>query len=124
VGVLRLTCRAEAAGYVVDLVLEGVGPRRVATARLGSGLTAQDQEDARWYLEDFLQYPVEPAPQIARRVEDRLAVLGEDLFTRVFRASADAEMLWDAIVGSLADLRVEVVAGAEGLVGGAVGVAA
>ena len=116
-GVLRLTCRAEAAGFMVDLVLEGLGPRRVATARLGPGLTAQDQEDVRWYLEEYLQYPVEPAPQIARRVEERLAVLGEELFTQVFRASTDTKMLWDAIGGSLGDLRVEVVAGAEGLMG-------
>ena len=58
----------------MDLVLEGIGARRSATARLGLGLKERDREDMRWYLEDYLQYPAESASQIARRVEGRLAV--------------------------------------------------
>ena len=30
-------------------------------------LTDQEQEDLRWYLEEYLNYPVDPAPQIASR---------------------------------------------------------
>jgi tetratricopeptide (TPR) repeat protein len=100
---------------VVDLVLEGVGgARRAAVARLGVGLSGQDREDVRWYLEDYLQYPVAPAPAIAARVEGRLAELGAELFGQVFAADRDAIRLWDGLAGVLPQLRVEVDAGVAG----------
>ena len=101
VGVLRLGCRAVGAGFVVDLVLEGAGAPRSAAARLEVGLSGQDREDLRWYLEDYLQYPVAPAPAIAARVEARLAELGADLFAQVFEADRDTIRLWDGLAGSL-----------------------
>jgi len=67
---------------MVMLAIEGSGAPRTAMAPFGFELTAQGREDVRWYLEDYLQYPVHPAPQIARRVEGRLAALGGELFTR------------------------------------------
>ena len=57
---------------------------------------------------------VEPAPQIAGRVESRLAELGVELFAGVFEGSQDTVGLWDAVAGSLVDTRVEVDAGVEG----------
>ena len=98
----------------MEVVLEGVGARQSAIARFGFSLTAQDREDVRWYLEDYLQYPAEPAPQIADRVEGRLAELGAELFAEVFEGSRDTLRLWDAVAGSLADTRVEVDPGVEG----------
>jgi tetratricopeptide (TPR) repeat protein len=100
---------------VVDLRLEGVedAPRGTSVG-LEVGLSAQDREDVRWYLEDYLQYPVEPAPAIARRVEARLAELGAGLFTQVFETGRAAIRLWDAVAGDLAGTRVEVDAGVEG----------
>ena len=125
VGVLRVSCRpGGAAGFVVGVELEGAGPRRAAEARVGFGLSAQDREDVRWYLEDYLQYPVAPAPQIAARVEARLAELGADLFRQVFEANRDTIGLWGAVAESLPETRVEVDAGDRGRVGGAVGAAA
>ncbi len=112
--VLRLLHRLDGAGHVVDLRLEGPHRPRDAQARFVFGLTAQDREDIRWYLEDYLEYPAERAPQIARRVEERLAELGRELFTVVFQANRDARALWAAVAGSLADTRVEVATGAEG----------
>jgi tetratricopeptide (TPR) repeat protein len=112
--VLRLMHRVDDAGSVVDLTLEGAGARRSATARFGFGLTAQDRENIRWYLEDYPEYPVQRAPQIAQQVEDRLAALGQELFTAVFGTSRDAMRLWDAVAGSLASTRVEVEAGPDG----------
>jgi hypothetical protein len=44
-------------------------------------------EGLRWYLEDYLQYPQEPAPAIARRIEGRLAEVGTELFRALFQAS-------------------------------------
>jgi hypothetical protein len=81
------------------------------------GLSGQDREDVRWYLEDYLQYPVAPAPQVAARVEGRLAELGAGLFTGIFEADRDAIRLWDAVAGVpgvLPRIRVEVDAGVEG----------
>ena len=115
VGVLRVSCRpGGVAGFVVGVELEGAGPRRAAEAQVGFGLSAQDREDVRWYLEDYLQYPVAPAPQIAARVEARLSELGADLFRQVFEANRDMTRLWDAVAGSLPETRVEVDAGIEG----------
>ena len=114
VGVLRVSCRPGGAGFVVELGLEGAGARRAAEAGVGFGLSAQDREDVRWYLEDFLQYPVAPAPQVAGRVQVRLAELGADLFRQVFEANRDTIRLWDAVAGSLPTTRVEVDAGIEG----------
>jgi tetratricopeptide (TPR) repeat protein len=112
-GVLRVSCRREGAGFAVRLTLEGAGAPRAAQAQFGLTLSAQDREDVRWYLEDYLQYPVAPAPQIAARVEDRLAGLGTDLFRQVFEANRDAIRVWDAVAGSLPETRVEVDAGIE-----------
>ena len=114
VGVLRVSCRPGGAGFVVELGLEGAGRGAVAEAEVGFGLSAQDREDVRWYLEDYLQYPVAPAPQIAGRVQARLAELGADLFRQVFEANRDTIRLWDAVAGSLPTTRVEVDAGIEG----------
>jgi tetratricopeptide (TPR) repeat protein len=112
VAVLRLSCRPAGSGYVVNVALEGSGGRRQAKARLDASLTPRDREELRWYLEDYLQYPADPAPQIARRVETRLAELGEELFTQIF-GTGEAAQLW-RMVDSLADTRVEVDAGVEG----------
>ena len=68
------------------------------------------------YLEDYLQYPVDPAPQIARGVEMRLAALGEDLFRHVFQ-NRDTIRIWDVMVADLAGTRVEVATGADAAAG-------
>ena len=91
--------------------------RRSATARVGLGLSGRDREDVRWYLEDYLQYPVDPAPDIAREVETRLAELGEELFRQVFEANRDTIRIWEAVAADLAGARVEVATGAEGAAG-------
>jgi hypothetical protein len=73
---LRLAHRAIGTGHVVELALDGAGPPLTAKARFHLDLTAQDREDIRWYLEDYLQYPAAPAPLIAQRVEGRIGALG------------------------------------------------
>ncbi len=93
---LRLTqhAEAEAEHYRVEVALEGDGARQVAVARFPFKLSEQDQEDLRWYLEDYLQQPFEPESQIAARVEQRLRDVGIDLFKAVFQADDDARDLW------------------------------
>lgn len=110
---LRVTQDIEPGGYRVDVALEGDGTRRAAVARFAWELEAQDREDIRWYLEDYLRYPIDPAPAIAAGVEHRLAELGRELFGKVFEANRDTLRLWHAVSDHLADMRVEVVSAVE-----------
>jgi hypothetical protein len=87
--------------YRVTVELEREGsPRRRAESRFELQLTAQDQEDIRWYLEDFLQYPMDPAPAIAARIERRMVEIGVDLFTKVLGNTP----VWH----DLSDTRIEI----------------
>lgn len=98
---------------VPEVALEGDGARQVGVARFGWQMEPQDREDIRWYLEDYLQYPIGPAPTIAGRVERRLAELGRELFGKVFESDRDTTRLWDALSDHLPDTRVEVVTTVE-----------
>ena len=85
---LRLTQHAEGDGtYRVELALErDRAPRQTAAASFPFTLNPQDEADLRWYLEDYLQWPQDPAPVIAARVEERMKDLGTELFRAVFQA--------------------------------------
>lgn len=109
--VLRLTEHAEqAAGtYTIAIALEGRGPTLRATSTFTLALTDQDRADLRWYLEDYLQYPLDPAPEIARRIEDRMGAIGEEICRGVFLSNRDATRIWDRAREDLADTRVEVI---------------
>ncbi len=109
---LRLTQHAAGEGrHRVEIALEGDGARRTAESIFPFLLSSQDEEDLRWYLEDYLQYPQEPAPAIARRIEGRLAEVGTELFRAVFQASDDARDLWAGMRNRLSETRVEIVTG-------------
>jgi hypothetical protein len=89
-------------------------PRQTATATFEFGISDEDQDDLRWYLEDFLQFPQDPAPEKAARVEKRMAKIGKDLFIKVFDSSDDARDLWAKLRGKLDDTHVEVITSVEG----------
>ncbi len=111
---LRLTQVAEGPDqHRVDLRLEGDGAPQTAVYRFKFAVSEQDREDVRWYLEDFLQYPLDPAPRIAARIERRMAEIGRDLFKGVFQSNDDARDLWAALRPELNDARVEIVTGVE-----------
>ena len=67
-------------------------------------LSPQDAEDIRWYLEDYLVYPLDPAPTIAERIERRIKKIGEDLFKQVL----DGTKAWHAAADQLGDTRIEI----------------
>src|SRR5690242_15053026 len=108
---LRLTqFKEDANRYRVEVAFESDGlPRQTAIARFDFSLTAQDYEDLRWYLEDFLQYPLDPAPKIAARIEQRLVAIGTQLFKDIFQSSEDARDLWATLRDRLEDTRVEII---------------
>ena len=71
-------------------------------------LKPAEAEGIRWYLEDYLQFDEEPAPQIAKRVEASMAQSGEELFRKIFKASNDATRLWDNLEPYLPSTRIEI----------------
>lgn len=72
-------------------------------------LTAQEQEDLRWYLEDYLQYSFDPAPLIAARIEKRFDAYGRVLFQDLFQCSEESRRIWAAVSEDIAHTRVEIV---------------
>ena len=109
---LRLTQRsARKNKHRVEVSLEGDGARQAFESTFDFLLLDRDGEDLRWYLEDYLQYPQDPAPAIARRVEERMAEIGTELFRAVFQASDDTRDLWAEVRNRLPDTRVEIVTG-------------
>ncbi|MCU7724557.1 CHAT domain-containing protein [Actinoplanes sp. KI2] len=107
---LRLTQAAAAGGqHVVTTRVTGLEdiPEASATSRFELSITDEDRERIRWYLEDFLEYPLDPAPELAAGVESRLAEIGTRLFQLVF-AEEEARELWASVRGTLHEVRVEV----------------
>ncbi|MCY2952137.1 MAG: CHAT domain-containing protein, partial [Planctomycetota bacterium] len=108
---LRITQSDEHAGHSrVSLRLEipNQPPKEPPAIDLRFDFTPQDQEDLRWYLEDYLQYPLDPAPTIAARVEARLADLGRQLFTSLF-PPGDPHDLFTQLRDHLPDTRIEII---------------
>lgn len=107
---LRLTQMLESSGhYRVEVALDREGLRQTATSRFQFVLSNQDRDDARWYLEDYLQYPFDPAPAIAQRIEGRIREIGVELFKAVFRSSEDARDLWAILRTHLNSTRIEII---------------
>jgi tetratricopeptide (TPR) repeat protein len=81
--------------------------RRAATSAFSYRVGEQEAEKIRWYLEDYPEYPADPAPVLAADAEDRLTGIGADLFGRVF-AGQDAAVIWGQAQDQLSRVRVEV----------------
>ena len=81
--------------------------RRVAVAEFAAPSDARDGERVRWYLEDYAEFPADPAPVIAREAEAQLARAGEGLFRAMF-ADVDAVGIWERARDRLGQVRVEV----------------
>src|SRR5438270_8186481 len=96
---LRLTQSTAGPNYYrVEAALEGDGlARQIATAEFDFTVTAQDRENLRWYLKDYLEHAADPAPRIAARVEQRMAELGTSLFRALFHTNDDARDLWATV---------------------------
>jgi len=113
---LRLTQHIENEdNYRIEMAFEeDDGTRQTPEARFEFKMTAEDRADLRWYLEDYLQYPMDPAPQIAKRIEGRISELGIELFEKIFEANRDTRDLWATLRDKLADTRVEVATDVKG----------
>ncbi len=98
--------------YTIRLSLRRGGkPDQSAEANIEFALTEQEQEDLRWYLEDYLQRAATVEPVTVQQVESMLKTRGEELYQKVLAANGDTQALWFAIRDHLADLRVELTTG-------------
>lgn len=81
---LRITqfTEGQSEQHRVDISLDGIPP---VHSTFAFKLSPQDQEDLRWYLEDYLQYPLDPAPIIAARIEKRIEGIGLEFRVAKFR---------------------------------------
>lgn len=97
------TLRIQQVGENVVATFEADGqPSQSVTRPLTLALSAQDEEDIRWYLEDYLIYPLEPAPTIAARIEKRMEEIGRELF----RSTLGGTKVWFSAEQQLEDTRV------------------
>lgn len=113
---LRLTQHVEKEDqYRVEIAFEDEdGSRLTADPKFTFAFDARDRADLRWYLEDYLQYPMDPAPEIAARVKARMAELGKTLFQLVFEGDAEAREMLPDLRKKLDDTRVEIVTDVAG----------
>jgi hypothetical protein len=112
---LRLTQTVDGNRLRTEMSLEVPGQaRQIASCAFNFKLSDQDNEDIRWYLEDYLNFPVDPAPQIASRIEQRMSKIGVELFNAIFHANEDARDLWATLREKLADTRVEIISTSRG----------
>jgi hypothetical protein len=96
--------------YRVELAVEGDGrPRYTATSHFQFALSPQQQENLRWYLEDFLQYELELEAKKGEQIEQQMAEIGLQLFRDVFHSSEDARDLWATLRDRINDTRIEIV---------------
>jgi tetratricopeptide (TPR) repeat protein len=95
-------------GRRVEMTWEdGRSAPRVAVAEFGDPPDEGDGERIRWYLEEYAEFPADPAPALAAAAEARLAQAGGELFGRVF-STDDAKGIWERVRDQLGEVRVEV----------------
>jgi hypothetical protein len=94
-------------GRRVEVTWQEGPARRVAVAEFDPPPDGGGGERVRWYLEDYAEFPADPAPKIAAEAETQLARQGAELFTRVF-SDPDAAEIWGLARDRLSEVRVEV----------------
>ena len=98
--------------YPIRLTLQRHGQAAwEAEATIEFALTEQEQEDIRWYLEDYLQHADVVEAVTVEQVEEQMRARGEELYTKVLAANGDTQALWFSIRNDLSDLRVEIATG-------------
>jgi hypothetical protein len=109
--ILRLTQNPLSQGkYAVRIELLKEGEfAQTADVSFEFNLSHQDQERLRWYFEDYLQYPQDPAPSIAGKVKGLLAKIGIELFDKIFKSNFDAHKIWSYALPNLNDTRIEII---------------
>ena len=98
--------------YGIRLTLKRSGqPDLEASANIEFALTPEEQEELRWYMEDYLPQ-AESVPEVqVEQIEQWIKRRGEELYNRVLDDNQNTRAVWFAVREQLADLRVEITTG-------------
>jgi tetratricopeptide (TPR) repeat protein len=98
--------------YPIILTLKRPGlPDLEAEAKIEFALTPQEQEELRWYMEDYLTLAESVQAVQIEQIEACMKQRGEELYTKVLAANPNTQAIWFAVREQLADLRVEIASG-------------
>jgi len=98
--------------YPICLTLKRDGqPDLEAEAKIQFALSDQEQEDIRWYLEDYLERAEAVEGVTIEQIEALMKTRGEELYNKVLAADGNTQALWFSIRNDLADLRIEIATG-------------
>lgn len=112
---LQIRQDAEAGGYHnIRLTLRRSSrPDQEAVERIRFALSVQEQEDLRWYLEDYLDVADVVERVTVEQIESMMRTRGEELYSKVLDAKS-TRALWFSIRNELANLRVEILSDVAG----------
>ncbi|MCH8047893.1 MAG: CHAT domain-containing protein, partial [Planctomycetes bacterium] len=79
-----------------------------AEATIEFGLTPQEQNDLRWYLEDYLQHAESAEKVHVEQIESFMRERGEELYAKMLTDNANTQAIWFAVREKLAELRIEI----------------
>jgi tetratricopeptide (TPR) repeat protein len=107
---LRLTSESlSSSRYRVELSIESRNSRLPnAKVDFELFLKESEREKFRWYFEEYLQYPHEPAPAIAAEILEAMMTFGGDLFQRIFNHTQEARLIWTEVESDIAGFRFEI----------------
>ena len=98
--------------YPIRLTLKRADqPDIEAEAIIQFSLTEQEQEELRWYMEDYLMRPESVEAVQIEQIEQWMKRRGVELYECILEGSRDVQRLFDRVLDQLADLRVEVATG-------------
>lgn len=108
---IRQKCAGEGK-HTIRLTLKRPGqPDLEAEADIRFTLSPQEQDDLRWYMEDYLQRLESVEEVQVEQIEAWMKQRGEELYTKVLAANLGMQAIWFAVRERLADLRIEITTG-------------
>jgi hypothetical protein len=114
-GQATLRIRQEAAGkkkHRIRLTLKRPGLADIeAEASIAFAIPPHEQEELRWYMEDYLQAAAAVEEVQVRQIEACMRRRGEELYEKVLAANKATQAIWFAVREQLADLRIEIATG-------------
>ena len=98
--------------YAIRLTLKRRDqPDQDAMANIELAVTPEEQEELRWYMEDYLMRAESVEEVQVEQVEQWMKQRGEELYDKVLDDNQNTRAIWFAVREQLADLRVEITTG-------------
>ncbi|MEX1027042.1 MAG: CHAT domain-containing protein [Candidatus Paceibacterota bacterium] len=98
--------------HLIRLTLVRPGQANLeAESTIEFALTRQEQEEVRWYLEDYLERAESVEMVDVQLIENLIRERGEELYYKVLVSNHNLQAIWFAVREQLADLRVEITSG-------------